>query len=157
MMRAPAVGLTVAVLLLPASGSAQSRLLSQPVNVPHPAPRAAAGPVVTVAPVAVVDADDDESLAAIQRASDRIAERLRPLEERLRSDDRLRRAGTVLGLGAVALGAVRGTAPLTFAGTQAIRFGLHRQLTAIEDHTGFSVTPSIGHRSVSVTVAKTFR
>ena len=147
--------------MTPAAVAAQSRALVQPVDASRfavRAPRTPVVPVVTVAPVTLADEDDDLdlSLAAIQRANDKIAERLRPLEDRLRSNDRLRRAGTVVGIGAVALGALRGTAPLTFAGTQAIRFGLHRQLTAIERRSGFVVEPSIGHRSVAVSVRRTF-
>jgi hypothetical protein len=153
-MRALAAVLIVAMILIaPAAASAQGRLLVQPTHVVPPAPAAPAGPVVSVAPVTI---DDEESLEAIQRLSERLADRLRPLEQRLREDDRLRRAKTVVGLSAVALGALRGTRPLTFAGTQALRFGLHKQLTTIRQRSGFVVEPSIGHRSISVTVNKVF-
>jgi hypothetical protein len=83
-------------------------------------------------------------------------ERLRPLEQRLRDDDRVRRAGAVIGISALALGALHGTKPLTFAGTHALRIGLNKQLTAIEARSGFAVEPSIGHRSIAVTVKRTF-
>ena len=158
-MRAPTVVLAVAVGMLPAIGSAQSRFLSEPIDTARAAARAPrpTGPVIAVAPVTLTDDDDgDVSMAAIQRASERIVERLRPIADRLRSDARLRRAGTVLGIGAVALGALRGTSPLTFAGTQAVRFGLQLQLTAIERRSGFVVEPSIGHRSVAVSVRRKF-
>jgi hypothetical protein len=147
-----AVLVVLTVLLLPVGVSAQGRLsmeATRALTVPA-APRA---PVVAVAPVTL---DNDDSIDSIQRASERVLERLRPIEQRLREDDRLRRAGTVVGLSAVALGAMHGTKPLTFAGTQALRFGLQKQLTAIQHRSGFTVEPSIGHRSVSVSLNRTF-
>jgi hypothetical protein len=151
----PAAALLAVLLAAPAAASAQDRLSLQPAaRAVGSDVRRARGPVVAVAPVTIDD--DDGSLVELQRATERIAERLRPLEERLRTDDRLRRAGAVVGLGVVAMGALRGTAPLTAAGTQVLRFGLHDQLSAIERRTGFVVEPSIGHRRVAVTVNKTF-
>jgi hypothetical protein len=153
-MRALAAVLTVAmVFVAPAAASAQSRLLIEPTHVLPAVPAAPAGPVVTVAPVTI---DDEESIEAIQRITEQLADRLRPLEQRLREDDRLRRAETVVGLSAVALGALRGTRSLTFAGTQALRFGLHKQLKTIRQQSGLVIEPSIGHRSISVTVNKIF-
>ena len=153
-MRAGAALLTVAMIVAaPAVGQAQGRLRLDSIRVLPAPPSSPAGPVVAVAPVTI---DDEESIVAIQRAADRIAERLRPIEDRVRDDERLRRAGAVIGLGALAIGAVRGTRPLTFAGTQALRVGLHNQLAAIRQRSGFVVEPSIGHRSFSVTLSRKF-
>src|SRR5215470_19484260 len=106
-MRAAAALLSaVMIFAAPAAGLAQGRLRLDSVRAFPAAPPAPAGPVVAVAPVTI---DDEESMAAIQRAADRMADRLRPIEERLRDDERLRRAGTVIGLSALAVGAVRGT------------------------------------------------
>jgi hypothetical protein len=155
-MRTIAAVLTVPLLLVPVTGSAQSRFALSARTATFD-PRSERRPVVAVAPVTIADGDSADSLIAIQRTSDRLMERLRPLERRFQSDDRLRRAGTVVGIGAIAVGALRGTAPLTFAGTQALRFGLRSELTAIERRSGFVVEPSIGHRSVAVTVSRTFK
>jgi len=156
LMRAITAALAVPLLLLlPFAAAAQERL------APHPAHAATftappAGPVVAVAPVSIGDPDDDAAVV-MQRTTEHVAERLRPLEQRLREDDRLRRAGAILVIGAVAIGALHGTAPLTFAGTQAVRFGLQAPLDAIERRTGFAIEPSIGHRRIAVTVNRTFR
>src|SRR5436190_21526683 len=119
-MRPLAASLVVLTLLAPTGAAAQSRL-AQPARAAARFERPDLRPVVSVAPVAIAGEDED-SMIAIQRAGERIADRLRPLQQRLQGDDRLRRTGAVVGLGAVAIGALRGTAPLTFAGTQAIRF-----------------------------------
>jgi hypothetical protein len=50
---------------------------------------------------------------------------------------------------------VRGARPLTFAGTQALRIGLHDQLTTIRQRSGIVVEASIGRRSLSVTLSRT--
>ena len=154
-MRAIQAALAVPLILLPPAASAQERTALRP---PHATTSLAtpAGPVVAVAPVSIGDPDDDAAVV-MQRTTERLAERLRPLEQRLREDDRLRRAGAIVGIGAVAMGALHGTAPLTFAGTQAVRFGLHGPLDAIERRTGFAIEPSIGHRRIAVTVNRTFR
>jgi hypothetical protein len=102
------------------------------------------------------DTPDDVAVAA-QRFADEWSERLRPLGERLRDDRRLRRAGAIVGLSAAAIGAVRGQHTLTFIGTQALRVGLDRQLTAIRARSGFNVEPTIGHRSFGVTISKTYQ
>ena len=156
-MRAAAAVLTGLFVLTPLPALAQGRFALPPARPTIPADtRISTGPVVAVAPVTVVDPNDD-AIAAAQQASERLAEKLRPLEERLQNDQRLRRAGTLVGLGAIAIGTLRGTAPLTFAGTQAIRVGLRNQLTAIERRSGCVIEPSIGHRRISVTVSKAFR
>src|SRR5205823_233990 len=48
------------------------------------------------------------------------------------------------------------SAPITLAGTHALRLGLSKHLTAIEARSGFAVEPSIGHRAIAVTVRRTF-
>jgi len=121
----------------------------------RPTPVAPAVPVVTVAPV-TIDGEDD-SAVALRRMSEELSERLKPVEQRFREDERLRRAGAVVGLTAAALGALRGQPTLTFVGTHALRLGLDRQLTTIQKRTGFVVEPSIGHRSFSVTARRTFQ
>ena len=146
-------GLVVAMLLTPSAGLAQGRLALRADSIAPVQPVMRAAPVVRVAPVTIAD---DDSSEPVERAAEGLVERLRPIEQRLRDDNRLRRAGTVAGLGAIALGALRGTAPLTVAGTHALRFGLHSQLAAIEARSGFAVEPSIGHRSIAVTVKRTF-
>ena len=108
---------------------------------------------MSVAPVTIADEESSES---VERAAERLVARLRPLEQRLRDDDRVRRAGAVIGISALALGALHGTKPLTFAGTHALRLGLNKQLAAIEARSGFVVEPSIGHRTIAVTVKRTF-
>jgi hypothetical protein len=88
----------------------------------------------------------------------RLAERLRPLHDRLTQDDRIRTAETLVGLGAVAFGASRGRpqTSLIVVGGQALRLGLHRQLATIRQRSGFAVEPSFGHRSFAVTFRRTF-
>jgi hypothetical protein len=95
-------------------------------------------------------------------ASDRLrdlAERFRPFRERLREDDRVRLAGSVLGFGVVAYEALqrRPQMPLTFVGTQALRLGLHRQLGTIRSRSGFVVEPSIAYRGFAVTFRRSFQ
>jgi hypothetical protein len=147
-MRALAAVLTV--LMLVAVGSTLSA--QEPMAV---RPARTAPPIrVSVAPIAI-DGDDD-STVTIQRMSEELTERLRPIEQRVREDERLRRAGAVVGLSAAALGALRGQRTLTFVGTHAVRLGLDRQLTTIRKRTGFAVEPSIGHRSFAVTATRTY-
>jgi hypothetical protein len=87
-----------------------------------------------------------------------LAERFRPLHERLREDDRVRTAGSVLGFGVVAYEALhrRPHLPLTFVGTQALRLGLHRQLNTIRSRSGFTVEPSIAQGGFAITFRRTF-
>ena len=139
--------------MAPLAGSAQTRLAIPSARIDPTFRNVPAVPVVRVAPVVIADEDVSEP---VERAAERLVDRLRPLERRLRDDDRVRRAGTVVGLGAIALGALNGAKPLTVAGTHALRLGLSKQLTAIEARSGFAVEPSIGHRSIAVTVKRTF-
>ena len=105
-------------------------------------------------PAAEVSVDDDP-VASAKRLSDALSERLRPVEQRFRDDARLRNTGAFVGLGVVAVGALRGQGTLTFIGTQALRIGFDRQLSDVHALTGFSVTPSIGRRRVSIVIRRT--
>ena len=147
-------GLTVAIVITaPIAASAQARLAIPSTRIDSTLRSAPAVPVVSVAPVTIADENASEP---VERAAERLVERLRPLEQRLRDDDRVRRAGAVIGISALALGALHGTTPLTLAGTHALRLGLSKHLTAIEARSGFAVEPSIGHRAIAVTVRRTF-
>jgi len=149
LMHSRTAGSLVAMLVAVSSTvSAQERIALRRTRI-APSP-----PVVSVAPVAI-DGEDD-STVAIQRMSEELTERLKPIEQRFREDERLRRAGAVIGLSAAALGALRGQPTLTFVGTHAVRLGLDRQLTTIRKRTGFVVEPSIGHRSFAVTATKVY-
>jgi hypothetical protein len=102
-----------------------------------------------------------EAEAVAPAARDRLhalAERFRPLHERLRQDDRVRTAGSVLGFGVVAYEAFqrRPHLPLTLVGTQALRLGLHRQLSTIRSRTGFVVEPSVAQGGFAITFRRTF-
>jgi len=90
---------------------------------------------------------------------ERVIQRLRPIENRLRDDHRLRKAESLIGLGVVAHEALQKNprVPLGYVGTQALRMGPHRQLTTIRQRSGYEVEPSIGRRSFSVTLRKTFK
>ena len=90
---------------------------------------------------------------------ERVIQRLRPIENRLRDDHRLRKAESLIGLGVVAYEALQKNprVPLGYIRTQALRMGLHRQLTTIRQRSGYEIEPSIGRRSFSVTLRKTFK
>jgi len=111
----------------------------------------------------VAEAVPVDGSASLQRATtpgvtandslQRLAERLRPLQDRLREDDRMRRAEGFVGLGIAAYEALsnRQQLPLSFVGTHALRLGLHRELAGIRERSGYVVEPSIGHRSFVIT------
>jgi hypothetical protein len=143
-----AVAALAAIAVFPCSVFAQDRVTAR---LPHPRPGV---PIVTVAESIGENLTDDDAAAAAKRFVDEWSERLRPIELRLREDQRLRRAGAIVGLSAAAIGAVRGQQALTFAGTQALRIGLDRQLTAIRARSGFEIQPTIGRRGFSVTVSR---
>jgi hypothetical protein len=147
-----AVAALGAMWMFPMSASAQDKVAPRPAHV-----RPDGRPVVSVSPVLSADDASDDVTVAAKRFVDEWSERLRPIEQRLREDGRVRRAGAVVGLSAAAIGAVRGQQTLTFVGTQALRLGLDRQLSAVQARTGFVVAPSIGHRSFSVTISKNLR
>jgi len=108
-------------------------------------------------PVSRLRTADARSTAVTDKLRD-LAERFRPVPERLREDDRVRAAGSVVGLGVVAYEALqrRPRMPLTFVGTQALRLGLHRQLSTIHSRAGFVVEPSISQRGFAVTFRRSF-
>ena len=139
-----------AVAIFPSAVSAQDKAGIRVPQVRVPAP------VVSVVPVMTAEDTSDDVAVAARRFVDEWSERLRPLEQRLRQDTRLRRAGAVVGLSAAAIGAIRGEHTLTFVGTQAVRLGLDRQLTAIRARSGFAVAPTIGHRRFEITVSRTY-
>jgi hypothetical protein len=144
-----AIAVVGAVTVFPSAVSAQDKLGTRAPQVRSQTP------VVSVIPVMTAEDTSDVTVAA-RRLVDHWSERLRPLEQRLRQDVRLRRAGAVVGLSAAAIGAIRGEQTLTFVGTQAVRLGLDRQLTAIRARSGFSVAPTIGYRRFEITVSKTY-
>jgi hypothetical protein len=125
-----------------------------------PASRAVAlargAPVVSVAAGLTDTAGTDDVTAAAKRFADELSARLRPIEARLEHDARLRSAGTVVGLSAAAIGALRRQRALTVVGTEAIRLGLGRQLRVVRARTGFWVTPSLGQHAFMVTFSRTF-
>jgi hypothetical protein len=113
-------------------------------------------PVVSVAASVTDMSALDDVTASAKRFSDELSARLRPIETRLRNDARLRSAGTLVGLSAAAVGALRGQRALTLVGAEAIRIGLDRQLGIVRARTGFSMTPSLGDRGFTVTFSRTF-
>jgi hypothetical protein len=98
------------------------------------------------------------SAAAKSDAWRNLTEKLRPIHERLTDDDRVRIAEGVVAAGVVAyeLRRPRRPSPLIFVGGTALRFGLHRQLAAIREQSGFSAEPSIGFRRITMIFRKTF-
>lgn len=145
-----AIAVLGAVAVFPSAVSAQDKLGTRaPLVRSH-------APVVSVVPVMTAEDTSDDVRVAANRFVDEWSGRLRPLEERLRQDVRLRRAGAIVGLSAAAIGAIRGEQTLTFVGTQAVRLGLDRQLTAIRARSGFTVAPTIGHRRFELTVSKVY-
>jgi hypothetical protein len=100
--------------------------------------------------------DVEPPAAAAARLAEDFYRRLRPLEQRLRDDSRIRSAGVTIGLGAIAFGALGGQRSLTFAGTQALRFALDRQLTQVRHRSRLVLAPTIGHRAFAMTASRTF-
>jgi hypothetical protein len=147
-MRLAALSLVVGLLVMPRDAAGQIRL-----DVLAHSARVAAEPETRDIGKR---ARDDDPVVAGKQLQDALSERLRPIYERLREDDRLRSAGTVVGLAAIAVGSLHGGAALTFAGTQALRVGFERQLGTIHAQTGFTVAPSIGRRSCALVVTRTF-
>jgi hypothetical protein len=122
-------------------------------------PTAAVGhaPSVRVVAVAPLTLDVDDPRVAAHRLETALLDRIKPLEARFREDARLRRAGAVIGLGAVAFGALHGQQPLIAVGTGVLRVGLDRQLAAMQRTTGFSVSPGLERRGFSITLTRTFQ
>jgi hypothetical protein len=92
----------------------------------------------------------------VEHLPDRVKERLETLTARWRNDSRVQTATTVLGLSAAALGAAQGRQTITFAGTHVMRWGLGRQLRAVEQRSGFLIAPSVGRHHLVITARKVF-
>jgi hypothetical protein len=92
----------------------------------------------------------------VERLPDQLKDRLESLTARWRNDSRVQTASTVLGLSAAAFGAAQGRHAVTFAGTHALRWGLGRQLHAVEQRSGFQIAPSIGRHHVVITARRVF-
>jgi hypothetical protein len=147
-MRLAALSLLVGLLAMPRDAAGQIRL-----DVTAHGAHVAAEPEAR----AIGErARDDDPVVAARQLADALSERLRPISERLREDGRLRSAGAVVGLTAIALGSLRGGRALTFAGTQALRVGFERQIGTIREQTGFTLSPSIGRRSCALVITRTF-
>ena len=88
----------------------------------------------------------------------RLSEKLRPFHDELVRSDRIRTAASAFGIGVVAYEVSHShpRLPVTMLGAEALRLGLHRQLAVIRQHSGYTVEPSIGHRSFVLTCRKTF-
>lgn len=117
------------------------------------------GPAPTPAPVArILGSNDDarEEGTLVKRITDELDARLRRIEQRVRTDERLRQAGAIVGLGAAAIGAIRGDNPLTFIGTHALRIAFDPQLSRLRARTGMTVETSVGYRRVAITFSRTF-
>ena len=143
-MRAgPVIATVVVFALLPTHGRAQDSLVS--------AVHAADG---------VADSHAVHRTSPTVDVNDRLQqwmEKFRPLRDRFLQNDRLRTAESVVGFGIAAYEASRAQPrlPLGSIGTEALRLGLHHQLTFIRRRSGYVVEPSIGRRSLAVTFHKT--
>ena len=144
----PVLVLTIACLS-PAKGWAQEKMLVPPARL------ALGAPVASVQPGPVSPAGA-AAPAGLARIPDELEARLRAIERRFRDDQRLQRTGAVVGLSAAVFSALRGRQPLAFVGTPALRLGLDKPLTMIRDRSRFVVEPSIGYRSLVITVRRRF-
>jgi hypothetical protein len=106
---------------------------------------------------AVTTTAEPASRGTLERLPDRLKERLETLAGRWRNDSRVQTATTVLGAGAAAIGAAHGRHAVALAGTQAMRWGLGRQLRAVEERSGFQIAPSVGRHHVVITARRVFR
>jgi len=105
---------------------------------------------VAPSPVRAEERQTDNKATAVQR----VAERIRPIQIRLREDERLRAAERVVGLGMAAVGVLRGQATLSSVGTQALRLGLNHEFAAFRERSGFVVEPSFNSHGFSITFRK---
>lgn len=144
-MRAvPFIATVVALTLLPSEGRAQ--------NAPGPGVHAPDGGVAnnqaSVRPFTPTGDADDRLQQWMKN--------VRPLQNRLTQDDRLRSVESAVGLGIAAYEAsrVRRRLPLALIGTGALRLGFHQQLALIRRESGLTVEPSIGRRSFAITFHK---
>ena len=83
--------------------------------------------------------------------------KLQALQQRIREDARLQRGAVAVELAAAVLGTVRGRGSVTGVSTHALRLGLSKPLTRIRERSGLDVEPSIGYRTLGVTVTRRFR
>jgi hypothetical protein len=145
---APIVG-CVLLWIVPAAAGAQER--STPLSAPYVFDARALG-LQPDRPVARTDA----APLAIDQFSAECVRRLTTIQHRLQEDSQVRSAGAVLGLGAIALGALHGRSSLTLLGTQGLRFGFGSQLARIRKETGFVVEPSIGPHAFALKISRSF-
>jgi hypothetical protein len=140
--------------------------LAQDVNTPRANPMAQDGPTLRAIPATRFRGDEPTPPRPPDNATDvdvtavqvkRLLDKWHPVHERLVQDDRLRVLSGVVGLGVVAYEGIRSRqhVPLAFIGTEALRIGLHPQLSAVRERTGFSVEPSLGYRRFELTFRKT--
>jgi hypothetical protein len=138
--------------------------LAQDVNIPRATPMAQDSNVLRAIPATRLRADEPTPPRPSDNATDvttaqvkRLLDKWQPVHHRLVQDDRLRVLSGVVGLGVVAYEGIRSgqQMPLAFIGTEALRIGLHPQLTAVRERTGFSVEPSLGYRRFELTFRKT--
>jgi len=146
-MRAgPFIATVVVLALSPSEGQAQNTPAS---GVHAPDAGAANNQAVVVRPIAPTGEAD----ARLQKWMKSV----RPLQNRLTEDDRLRSVESAVGLGIAAYEASRGhrRLPLGLIGTEALRLGFHQQLALIRRQSGLSVEPSIGAGRFAITFHKT--
>jgi hypothetical protein len=140
-----------AALLFPASGSAQEGVRTDGV------PRPPLGTAVIPIAVAKTEPHSATSGGAARGRLDEFNARIRALEARFRDDVQLQRGAIVVALGAAAVDAVRRKRSLTGVSTQALRLGLDKPLARIGQRSGLMVAPSIGYRTLAVTITRTFQ
>ena len=131
----------------PSAVAAATPLSSTEMPPAGPAPAAASAKLAL---------DDDPQVSA-ERLVAALRDRLTPIEAKLRDDTRVRHASAAVGLGAIALGALRREHPLTLIGMGALRLGLDGQLSRINRTSGFAVSPRLERRGFSIFLTRKFR
>jgi len=103
------------------------------------------------------DSRSSSSTGLIDIPVQRLLDKWQPVRERVVDDDRLRMLSGVLGLGVLVYEVIpsRSPLPVEFIGTEALRLGLHPQLNALRERTGYTVEPSVGRRRFAVIFRKT--
>jgi hypothetical protein len=145
-MRAgPFIATVVVLTLSPSEGRAQNT----PASAVHASDAGAANSQAVVRPIAPTG-DADDRLQKWMKS-------VRPLQNRLIEDDRLRSVESAVGLGIAAYEASRAhrRVPLGLIGTEALRLGFHQQLAVIRRQSGLTVEPSIGRGGFAITFHKT--
>jgi hypothetical protein len=94
--------------------------------------------------------------AGVERLPDWLKQRLETFTGRWGADARVQTATTIVGLSAAAVGAAQGRQPIAFAGAHVMRWGLGRQLRAVEQRSGFLIAPSVGRHHVVITARRVF-